>query len=290
VVGVERDEAHEIARAEGECANFLTESYAIDVRFRADRLLAGTRSDGHEGVRQENVKRRSHCGAYRVLLAESNMNPDQMATAVAAARAGDLAAFALLVEATQGMAYAVALRVLREDADARDVVQDAYLAAFKRLAELIDVQAFPGWLRRIVVTTSLNHRRRTRSVWLELTERVSPPILDAQEQCWSDEVSMRLGSYKESARTLSCRAPSGQAWASSDWRRSSTASTMFERSRPRRLVDRSCCGSRQLTICRCWAWKPKAPQAPAQGRPARARSKCCRASGRTPCGRLAVDG
>jgi len=41
------------------------------------------------------------------------------------------------------MAYAVALRVLREDADARDVVQDAYVAAFKRLAELIDVQAFP---------------------------------------------------------------------------------------------------------------------------------------------------
>ncbi len=71
---------------------------------------------------------------------------------VDAARRGDLAAFARLVEATRQMAYAVAWRVVRKDEDARDVVQEAYLAAFRRLGELSQPEAFPGWLRRIVVS------------------------------------------------------------------------------------------------------------------------------------------
>jgi RNA polymerase sigma-70 factor, ECF subfamily len=63
---------------------------------------------------------------------------NRIALAVEAARAGDLTAFAALVEATQDMAYAVAWQVLREEADARDVVQEAYLKAFERLADLAD--------------------------------------------------------------------------------------------------------------------------------------------------------
>ncbi len=106
--------------------------------------------------------------------------------AVAAARAGDLAAFRQLVEATQGMAYAVAWQVLKTESDARDAVQESYLTAFKRLPELLDGEAFPSWLRRIVVTTSLNLRRRLRAVWVPTVEPTVPPILDQDEHAWSD--------------------------------------------------------------------------------------------------------
>ncbi len=98
-------------------------------------------------------------------------NLDQLTRAVTDARAGDLAAFARLVVLTQDMAYAVALRVLHQDADARDAVQDAYVTAFRRLSELIDDQAFAGWLRRIVIATASNHRRRARTTWVPLTEQ-----------------------------------------------------------------------------------------------------------------------
>ena len=81
----------------------------------------------------------------------------QTAEIVQAARRGDLEAFAALVEATQSMAYAVAWQVLRQEPDARDVVQEAYIVAFRRLAELAEPDAFAGWLRRIVVGLSLSH-------------------------------------------------------------------------------------------------------------------------------------
>jgi len=110
---------------------------------------------------------------------------DAILAAVQAARAGQVAAFGRLVEATQEMAYAVALQVLREDSDARDAVQEAYLVAFRRLGELAEPEAFAGWMRRIVVTVSLNHRRRSRSAWVSLEEIPSPPVLDRDEERWT---------------------------------------------------------------------------------------------------------
>src|SRR5579864_8253768 len=95
---------------------------------------------------------------------------------VLAARAGDLAAFGALVRATQDMAYAVAWQVLRDEQDARDAVQEAYLRAFRRLGDLGDAAAFPGWLRRIVVSQALNRRRGKRPHWLQPEDR-APPVL-----------------------------------------------------------------------------------------------------------------
>jgi RNA polymerase sigma factor (sigma-70 family) len=112
---------------------------------------------------------------------------DLIELAVEAARTGDLAAFARLVEATQDMAYAVAWQVLRREPDARDAVQEAYLTAFRRLAELATPAAFPGWVRRIVVATSVNHRRRARAMWVPLDSVAPPPVLDEEERRWTDE-------------------------------------------------------------------------------------------------------
>ena len=119
-------------------------------------------------------------------------NHEHLAAAVAAARTGELAAFARLVALTERMAYAVAFRVLRKAADAQDAVQDAYLTAFRRLPELVESHAFAGWLRRIVVATALNHRRRNRTAWLPLRDEDGPPILDEAEQYWSADQQRSL--------------------------------------------------------------------------------------------------
>ncbi len=109
-----------------------------------------------------------------------------LAQAVVAARAGDVSAFARLVDATQRMAYAAARRIVGGEADARDVVQEAYLLAFRRLAELAEPAAFPGWFRRIVLGTALNQRRRMRRCWVPLDEPELPPVLDEQERRWTE--------------------------------------------------------------------------------------------------------
>ena len=109
-----------------------------------------------------------------------------------AARAGDLTAFAALVDATQRMAYAVAWRMLRREPDARDAVQDAYLRAFRQLGELERPEAFAGWLRRIVVTCALNQKRRTRTQWVPLDDDGGPPVLDLDEVRWTERQQRQL--------------------------------------------------------------------------------------------------
>ena len=81
---------------------------------------------------------------------------------VVRARTGDVEAYGRLVQATQVMAYAVALRVLRDRGMAEDAAQEAYLKAYRRLRDLDDPAAFAGWLRRIVITVALNMRRVQR--------------------------------------------------------------------------------------------------------------------------------
>lgn len=77
---------------------------------------------------------------------------EPLTSLVVRARAGDLEAYGRVVRATQPMAFAVAVSVLRDASLAEDAAQEAYLRAFRRLGDLDEPAAFPGWLRRIVIT------------------------------------------------------------------------------------------------------------------------------------------
>jgi len=111
---------------------------------------------------------------------------------VTAAQAGDVDAYGRLVHATHKMAYAVALGVLRDSTVAQDAVQQAYLRGFRRLGDLQEPAAFPGWLRRIVITIALNMRRATRTTLLRLDDIPDVPVLDEAETRWSDLQRHRL--------------------------------------------------------------------------------------------------
>ncbi len=113
---------------------------------------------------------------------------------VVAAQAGDVDAYGRLVQATQTMAYAVAVGVLRDSSTAQDAVQQAYLRAFRRLADLQEPSAFPGWFRRIVITVALNMRRARRVTLLRLDDIPELPVLDEAETRWSDLQRYRLAS------------------------------------------------------------------------------------------------
>ncbi len=108
------------------------------------------------------------------------------------ARDGDLEAFGRVVRLTQQMAFALAVSVLRDASLAQDAVQEAYLVAFRRLADLDEAAAFPGWLRRIVISASLNARRARRHTFLQLGDAPDVPVLDETEDRWSDAQRLRL--------------------------------------------------------------------------------------------------
>lgn len=82
--------------------------------------------------------------------------------AVAAAQAvrGDRAAFATLVKRHQGTVYRIALRILRDEGDASDAAQEAFLKAFRNLASFDTRRPFAPWLYRIARNHTLDVARR----------------------------------------------------------------------------------------------------------------------------------
>jgi RNA polymerase sigma factor (sigma-70 family) len=123
---------------------------------------------------------------------ENSDQADDVSDLVLAARAGNVSAYGKLVRATQAMSMAVALNVLREPAGAEDAVQEAYLRAYRSLQDLEDPAAFPGWLRRAVITVALNLRRANRVTLLSLDDVQDVPVLDETERRWSDAQRHRL--------------------------------------------------------------------------------------------------
>ena len=117
-----------------------------------------------------------------------------LADLVVAAQGGNVEAYGRLVQATQTMAYAVAVSVLKDSATAQDAVQQSYLRAFRRLTDLHDPATFAGWLRRIVITSALNMRRARRQTFLRLDDVPEVPILDEGETRWSEAQRQRLSS------------------------------------------------------------------------------------------------
>jgi RNA polymerase sigma-70 factor (ECF subfamily) len=85
------------------------------------------------------------------------------ADVIARSKRGDHQAFRVLVERYQGRAYRLALRVLRNEEQARDAVQDAFLKVYGSLAKFEGRSGFYTWLYRLVMNVCLDIKRRDRS-------------------------------------------------------------------------------------------------------------------------------
>jgi RNA polymerase sigma-70 factor (ECF subfamily) len=80
---------------------------------------------------------------------------------VAVARAGDRAAFDELVRRTYRDTYRLALRLTADEEDARDVVQEAYLRAYRGLRRFRGDAQFTTWLYRITANCAATQATRT---------------------------------------------------------------------------------------------------------------------------------
>jgi RNA polymerase sigma-70 factor (ECF subfamily) len=79
---------------------------------------------------------------------------------IARAQAGDAAAFRTLVERHQRRAFAVALTLVRDENDARELVQDAFLRVHKSLPTFQGGSSFFTWLYRIITNLSIDLIRK----------------------------------------------------------------------------------------------------------------------------------
>jgi RNA polymerase sigma-70 factor, ECF subfamily len=135
------------------------------------------------------------------------------AALLAASAANDPAAFRLLVDRHLSLALAIARRMLRDDAEAEDVAQDALLRLW-RGAATIDVAGLGAsgvrpWLRRVVSNLCIDRIRagRRTDVTDEVPEQIEPAtqilgLTDAELAARVDQALQRLPERQRLALTL----------------------------------------------------------------------------------------
>ena len=98
-------------------------------------------------------------------------------------RAGDRAAFEELVRRYQRPVFSLALRYLRSDADAKDLVQRTFVKAYGALAGFRAEASFRTWLYRIAINLCLNHLRdrRREEVRSELGDALPAPQVGGEK-------------------------------------------------------------------------------------------------------------
>ena len=107
----------------------------------------------------------------------ASSHPDESAL-LARLRAGEEAAYEEIVRAYGGRLLAVARRLLHNDDDASDAVQDAFLSAFRAIDSFAGGSRISTWLHRIVVNAALMKLRSKRRKPEQSIDEMLPRFLE----------------------------------------------------------------------------------------------------------------
>ena len=114
----------------------------------------------------------------------ASTEPDDEALLVGRLRDSDPEAFETVVREYGGRMLAAARRLVGTEEDARDAVQEAFLAAFKSIHSFAGAARLSTWLHRIVVNAALMKLRSRRRRREDSIEDLLPRFRD--DGCWSE--------------------------------------------------------------------------------------------------------
>jgi RNA polymerase sigma-70 factor (ECF subfamily) len=112
------------------------------------------------------------------------------------AATGDTAAFETLVSRYQGRMYRLACRLTGSEADAPDVLQEAFLAAYRGLGSFRGTSRFSTWLYRVATNAALMHRRRQTRRKTEPLDDYLPRFGERGEHA-AEPAELRLASHAD---------------------------------------------------------------------------------------------
>jgi RNA polymerase sigma-70 factor (ECF subfamily) len=95
-------------------------------------------------------------------MAETDYSSAEDATLVRAARAGDMGAFEELVARHRDKIYARAYSMVRNENEALDLSQEAWVKGWHRLKQFQGESSFSTWMTRIVINLCLDQLRKQK--------------------------------------------------------------------------------------------------------------------------------
>lgn len=114
---------------------------------------------------------------------ELKLNIDRQTDLVERCKLGERKAQYELYRQYAKAMHNVCLRIVNHDAEAEDVLQEAFMDAFNHIATFRSQSTFGAWLKQIVVNRAINHLRSRRIQWVELDgQRTGDDDGDAPDQ------------------------------------------------------------------------------------------------------------
>ncbi|NIA30565.1 MAG: sigma-70 family RNA polymerase sigma factor [Actinobacteria bacterium] len=117
---------------------------------------------------------------------------------------GDLTAFRHLVEMHQSFAYSLALRMLCDTEDARDVVQESFIKVWQNIDQFDPNRKFTTWLYKIITNLCLDflkaRRRKSRIFSFSLNSddgNFADSGIDEEKNCINKQVIRHIKIFAE---------------------------------------------------------------------------------------------
>lgn len=96
--------------------------------------------------------------------------------------------------------FCVAMRFVKNEADAEDITQEAFIKAFQRIEQFEGNVTFGAWLKRIVINRSIDFLKARKQHFVELQEnRLS--IVEEQDN-WSVDREVEVEAVKAAMEEL----------------------------------------------------------------------------------------
>lgn len=156
-------------------------------------------------------------GPYRAAAEGLKRMEQSMKELVEKAVEGDQQAVAVLYERTNRKAYYLALQLVKDQDQAQDILQDAYLKVFTNLGMLQQPENFQGWLDTIVINKSKDYLKKKKPVLFSQMaakeEADSGPDFEDESGYFSPEKRVDYSETKRLIQEMIDRLPEAQRMA-----------------------------------------------------------------------------
>jgi RNA polymerase sigma factor (sigma-70 family) len=114
---------------------------------------------------------------------------------------GDRKSYAVLYEKYCKAMYHTSLRIVNNEGDAEDILQEAFVDAFKSLESFQYRSTFGAWLKRIVINKSINHLRKRKMEFIDL-DKTQVGDLPQEEAMDEQHIQWRVDEIKKAMKLL----------------------------------------------------------------------------------------
>lgn len=100
--------------------------------------------------------------------------------------------------------YNVSLRIVNDEAEAEDILQESFLKAFRKIDTFRGEVSFGAWLKKIVVNRSLDHLKKRKVKFEEVTSGTIQLADDGEDYSEIDTERIRkaIASLPDGYRTI----------------------------------------------------------------------------------------